>query len=134
EHHGASSPATPSGPRGGGVFGGGGGVPAPNRPGDPAVGGADHADVAVRFRDVLHQPVDGVVGVGRVIDRRTVERAAQLPRHDVVAFRAVLAADVLVNADVAGGYEHLVRRAELAQQVRARRALGGVGGAGGWAG
>jgi hypothetical protein len=31
------------------------------------VGRADHADVAVRFLDVLHQPVDGVPGVGGVV-------------------------------------------------------------------
>ncbi len=36
------------------------------------IGRTDHADAAVRFRRVLHQPVDGVVGIGDVIGCRRV--------------------------------------------------------------
>ena len=35
--------------------------------GEAFIGRADHAHAAVRFRGVLHQPVDGVVGVGDVV-------------------------------------------------------------------
>ena len=85
----------------------------------------------LRLRDVLDQPVDGVVGVGGVIDRRRVLRAAQRPVHHVVALRAVLAAHVLHDADVAafdddvgGVVVALKDRAE----VRALRVAGQLGG------
>ena len=51
--------------------------------------------------DVLHEPVDGVVGVGGLVDGGRVQRAADGAVHDVVALGAVLAADVLDDADVA---------------------------------
>jgi len=59
---------------------------------------AEDTDVAVRLRDVLDEPVDGVVGVGGVIDRRWVARAVERAVHDVIALRAVLATDVLDGA------------------------------------
>ena len=68
---------------------------------EPRVGGADHADSAVGLRHVLDQPVDGVPGVGRVVDGARVQRPAQGAVHHVFALRAVLAADVLKDADVA---------------------------------
>jgi hypothetical protein len=81
---------------------------------------AEDADPAVGLGDVLHQPVDRVVGVGGVIDRGRVLRAAQRPVDDVVALGAVLAADVLDHADVAAVDDHvgdvvvaLQRRAEV---------------------
>ncbi len=67
----------------------------------PAViGRADHADLLVRFRHVLGQPVDRVVGVGGVVGLGRIERPHRRPRHDVVALRAVLAADILVDEDI----------------------------------
>ena len=39
------------------------------------VAGTDDADLAVRFRRVLHQPLDGVVGVGRFVDAGVVRPA-----------------------------------------------------------
>ena len=33
----------------------------------------DHADSAVRLVNILHQPVDGVIGVGRIVDFTMVE-------------------------------------------------------------
>ncbi len=97
--------------------------------GEALVGAAEHADAAVRLGHVLHEPLDRVVGVGRVIGRRRVERPAQRPREHVVAFRAVLAAHVLEDADVAVGDEHLVALRQRRQQVRrgvARGAPAGV--------
>ena len=44
--------------------------------GEAFVGGADHADAAVGFGHVLHQPVDGVVGVGGVVGAGGVEAGA----------------------------------------------------------
>ena len=49
----------------------------------------------LRLRNVLHQPVDGVVGVGRLVHRRRILRPVQRPVHHVVALRAVLAANIL---------------------------------------
>ena len=68
------------------------------------------------LRDVLHQPVDGVVGVGRVIDRRRIQRPVQRPVHDVVALGAVFAAHVLHHADVAALDDHFVAIVVAAQQ------------------
>lgn len=94
------------------------------------VGDAEDADLAVGLGDVLHQPVDRVVGVGRVIDRRRVQRTAQRPIHHVVAFRSVLPADVLHDADVAALDDHFHRvvvSLKHRRQVRARRVRGEPG-------
>jgi hypothetical protein len=71
------------------------------------VGNAQDADLAVALRNVLHQPVDGVVGVGGVIDRRGILRPVQGAVHHVVAFGAVFAANVLHHADVAAFDDHV---------------------------
>ena len=74
---------------------------------EPIVGDAEDADPAVCLRGVLHQPVDGVVCVGGVIHRRRVQWPVYGPAQHVVAFRAVLAAHVLIHADVAAFDNHL---------------------------
>ena len=61
----------------------------------------------LRLGNILHQPVDGVVGVGGMIDRRRILRAVQRAVHHVVALRAVLAAHVLHHADVAALDDHI---------------------------
>ena len=71
------------------------------------VGDAEDADLAVGLGDVLDQPVDGVVGVGGFVDGRGVQRAVEGAVHDVVALGAVLAADVLDDADVAAFDDHV---------------------------
>ena len=94
---------------------------------EPVVGDAEDADPSARLRHVLHQPVDGVVGVGGVVDGSRVERAVQRPVHHVVALGAVLAAHVLHHADVAaldddvGG---VVVALEDGPEVRALRVAG----------
>ena len=65
------------------------------------------ADLAVALGDVLHEPVDGVLGIGRMIDGRRILRAAQRAIDDVVPLGAVLAADVLHDADVAAFEDHV---------------------------
>ena len=65
------------------------------------VGDAEDADLAIGLGNVFDEPVDGVVGVGGLVDGRGVLRAVEGAVHDVVAFGAVLAADVLDDADVA---------------------------------
>ena len=69
---------------------------------------ADHADAAVRFGRVLHEPVDGVIGVGHVIALVGLSGPRNRARHYVVALGFVLAAHVLKHADVAVGDKHLV--------------------------
>jgi len=49
----------------------------------------------------LTSQIDGVVGVGGVIDRGGIQRAVSGASHDIVAFGVVFAADVLDDADVA---------------------------------
>ena len=65
------------------------------------VGNADNAHFTVRFRHIPGQPLDGVPGVGGMIDRGRIERAGQRAVHHVIAFRPILAAHVLHHADVA---------------------------------
>ena len=77
--------------------------------GEAVVGDAEYAHLAVGFRDVLDQPIDGVVGVGRVIDGSGVQRPAQRPGHYIITFRAVLAAHVLHHSDVAAVDHGVVR-------------------------
>ena len=84
---------------------------------------ADHTDAAVALRDVFHEPVDRVVGVGRVVHLRRVQRPAQRTRHDVFALGLVLAPDVLINPDVAVGREQLVEQRQRRDHVRRPVAL-----------
>ena len=97
--------------------------------GEAFVGRTNHADAAVRFGSVLHQPVDGVVGIGDVIRGGRVQRAAHRPRHDIFALRLILAANILKNADVAIGAKDFVGHRQHGEQVRtliAREAFGRV--------
>ena len=95
---------------------------------------AEDADLAVRFRDVLHEPVDRVVRVRRVVHRRRVLRPVHGAVHHVVALGAVLAAHVLHDADVAALDDRLdgvvvavERRAEVRALVDPRELVGVVG-------
>ncbi len=86
------------------------------------VGNAEDADLAVALRNIFHQPFDGVVGVGGMIDRCGIQRAAQRARHHIVALGAVLAADVLDNADVAAfkdDFQCVVIAMEAGSEMRA---------------
>ena len=44
---------------------------------ESVVGNSEDADLAVGFRHVLHQPIDGVVGVGGIVGLRGIERRAR---------------------------------------------------------
>ncbi len=88
------------------------------------VAGAGDADAAVGARDVLHQPIDRVVGVGRMVDAAGVERPGQRPLVHIGAARAVLAAHVLIGEDVAGAQQHRVGGADQHRPVRAGRLAG----------
>jgi len=93
------------------------------------VGTTDGAHAAVALWHVLHQPVDGVVAVGSVIDRSRVERTLERPGHDVVAFGSIFSAHVLVHDDVAGrsrGVVHLRHGRGEMRAVEVQHALRGV--------
>ena len=81
---------------------------------------------------VLHEPVDRVVGVGRVIDGRRILRPAQRAVHHVVALRPVLAAHVLHRTDVAaldddvGGVVVALQDRPEMRAVRVARERGGA--------
>ena len=57
--------------------------------------------------NVFDEPVDRVVSVGGVVHHRRVLGTMQRTVHDVVAFRAVLAANVLDDADVTAFDDHV---------------------------
>ena len=71
------------------------------------VGDSQNANFAVRLRNILHQPIDGVVGIGGVIDWSGVLRAMERAVHHVIAFRLVFAAYVLHHADVPALDNHI---------------------------
>ncbi len=60
----------------------------------------DRADPAVRLRNMLNQPIDGVVRIGTLVDARMVERSDDRTVHDELPFGMMHAADVLVDPDV----------------------------------
>ena len=68
---------------------------------ETVVGDAQDAHAAIALRQVLHQPVDGVVGIRAVIDSAGIPGPLQGPRHHVITLGAILPADVLHHADVA---------------------------------
>jgi len=88
---------------------------------------AEDADTPVALGHVLHEPVDRVPRVGRVVHTGGVQRPAQRAVHHVVAFRPVLAADVLHDPDVALLDDHVGRvvvTLEDGAEVRARGVAG----------
>ena len=62
---------------------------------------AQHAHPSVVTAHVLQQPVNGVVGVGALVERRSVALGARRALHDERAFGSELPADVLEDEDVA---------------------------------
>src|SRR3981189_2899077 len=100
--------------------------------GESVVGDADDADFAVALGGISYEPVDGVVGVRGVVYLCRVEGAAEGAVHDVVAFGAVLAADVLDGADVTAVDDDVggvVGAGEVGAEVRAPRGRRRAGGA-----
>ena len=92
--------------------------------GESVVGDTDDADFAVAFGGIFYEPVDGVPGVGGVVYLGGVQWAAEGAVHDVVAFGAVLAADVLDDSDVAAFDDDVgcvVVAVEAGAEVRALR-------------
>ena len=88
---------------------------------------AEYADLPIGLRDILHEPIDGVPGVGRMIDGRGVQGTAEGPVHDVIALGTVFAAHVLYGADVAAFDDYLGRVVVPAQdgaEVSAVRVFG----------
>ena len=97
--------------------------------GETFIRAANGADAAIGFRHVFHQPFDGVVCVGSVIYLGGIERTYEWPRHDVVAFRSMFPADVLINNDVTGsdgGVVHFRHDCRQVGAVVARYAAGRV--------
>ncbi len=91
---------------------------------EPVVGDPEYPHPPVALRHVLHQPIDRVVRVGRVIHGRRILRPAQGPVHHVVPLGPVLPSHVLHHPDVPALDDHLRRVVVPAQdrpQVRALR-------------
>ncbi len=103
--------------------------------GEALVAGADHADAAVRLGHVLDQPVDGVPGVGGVVGAGgVIARSDRRRRHVVGALGAVLAANILIDANIAGLDKNFVgerKSLDHARTLGARGAAGGVVGSAG---
>jgi hypothetical protein len=69
--------------------------------GGPAVVGyAQHADSAVILRDILEEPVDGIVRIGALIQGLRVSFITRRALHDEGPLGAELAADVLEDEEV----------------------------------
>ena len=85
------------------------------------IGTAEHADLAVVAGNVLHQPVDGVEGVGGLVDAVRVLRVPLRAEGYEIAAGPEAPADVLAHEDVAVLGELAVRRGRCAES----RARGG---------
>ncbi len=75
----------------------------------PVVRNSENAYLPVALGNVLHQPVDGVVGVGRLIHRRWILRSMQRAVHHIIALGAVLASNIFDHADVPALDDHIGR-------------------------
>ncbi len=69
----------------------------------------DGAHLAVAFRHVFHQPVDGVVSIGGVIHGSRILGPVHGAIHDVISLGAILAAHILDDPDVAILENHVGR-------------------------
>lgn len=96
--------------------------------GETFVGRADHADLAIGLLEVFHQPIDGVPGIGGMVDLAGIERATQRPGHHVLAFRAVLAAHILEHADITAFHEHVIACRQQVLHMRRGQTLGAAAG------
>ena len=92
--------------------------------GEAFVGTPEHANLAVGLGHVFHQPIDRVVGVGGFVCAGVIERPPERARHQVFAFRSVLAANILEHADVAIAHEHLVTLRQSREHIRRSFPLG----------
>ncbi len=68
---------------------------------------SENPGLAIGFRNIFDEPVDGVVSVRRMIDGSGIERPVKRAIHDVVALRIVLSAHILHHADVAAFDDHV---------------------------
>ena len=109
---------------------------SPHDGGPAIVGNAEHADAPVVARNILEQPLDRVVRIGALVERRGIARRARRALHDERPFGTELSAQVLKREDVAfvgqrleirdkvaGGTVDAVRRA--LHDDRQRCGLGG---------
>ncbi len=80
---------------------------------------ADHADASVVVGHVLEQPLDGVVGVGALVDRLGILAIARLAQHHELAFGLEAAANVLQDDDVAVRGKIDQRRRDAGRRVLA---------------
>ena len=78
-------------------------------------------------RDVVDEPLDAVIGVGGFVDRSWILRPAVGAIHHVVALGAVLATNVLNDADVAA-VENDVDGVVIAVEIRSEVRAGGMRG------
>src|SRR5205823_2380868 len=67
---------------------------------ETVVRNAENSDPAIAFRNILHQPIDGVISIGGMVHRGWVQGAVQGASHHIVALGAVLAAHVLDRPNV----------------------------------
>ena len=96
--------------------------------GEAFIRASEHTDLAVGFRHVFHKPFDGVVSVCGFVGQGRVQRATKRTRHEVLALRAVFAADVLENANVAIGDKDFVALGQCGKHVGRIRSGGAPSG------
>ena len=93
----------------------------------PIIGNTENADLTIGFRDILYQPVDGVIGIGGMIYRRRVLRPAQGTIHHIIALGFILATNVLHHAYVAtlnNGVRRIIVTLQDRPQMRAVAVVG----------
>ena len=84
----------------------------------------DHPHSPIRLRHILHQPVDRVVRIGRIIGpARVVARLHRRRRHQIRPLRPVLPAHILIHPDVPRLDEPLIAQRQGLDHARAVRSL-----------
>jgi hypothetical protein len=76
---------------------------------EAVIGDPENSHFAVALGNVFHQPVDGVVGVRRLVDRRRILGPVDRTVHKETAFGAKFSAYILNDPDIASLDNHVGR-------------------------
>ena len=79
---------------------------------------SNHPHATVALGHILHQPVNRVPRIIRVVRSIGVQRPRRRRSHYIIALRAVLATHILKNANVAGLHPNVIPHHHLLSQVR----------------
>ncbi len=68
-----------------------------------------HAHLPIRLGNILHQPVNRVVSIGRLVHWSRIQRPMNRPVHHIVALAPILPANILHHANISALHNRLRR-------------------------